>query len=458
MTYQEYVARQRDRFLAELQEFCRFPSISTLPAHAPDVRRCAEWLAGHLQGIGLEHAAVLPTAGHPVVYADWLHAGPGAPTVLIYGHYDVQPVEPLHLWETPPFDPRERDGRLYARGASDNKGQIFTYLKSLEALLRTAGGLPVNVRLLIEGEEEQGSPHLEPFIAAHADLLQASVCLNSDSGFFAPGVPSIAVGLRGLAGLEITVRGAQGDLHSGMYGGTVANPIHALARIVAGLHTPDGRVAVAGFYDRVRELPAAERAEWAALPFSEEAYRAELGVPALYGEPGFNTLERAWARPTLEVNGLWGGHTGEGTKTVLPAEAHAKITCRLVPDQVPEEVLGLVRRHVQQHAPPGVTVTVHAERASARPVLLDRDHPALQAAREALAEAYGRPVPLVRLGWTVPVAEIMQRVLGLGSVLLGFALPGENFHAPNEHFHLENFDGGLRCLGRLWPRLAHWRP
>lgn len=457
MTNHDYIKQNRIRFIAEFREFCSFPSISSLPAHAPDVAACAGWLVRHLQGIGLEHAATLPTGGPPAVYADWLHAGPGAPTVLIYGHYDVQPVEPLDLWETPPFAPAERDGRLFARGASDNKGQVFTYIKSLEACLAAAGRLPVNVKLLIEGEEEVGSPNLERFVAGHAALLGADVCLNSDTGFFAPGVPSIAVGLRGIAALEIRVRAAQGDLHSGMYGGTVANANHALAQILAGLHASNGRVAVAGFYDRVRQLTAAERAEWAALPLDEEAYRAGLGAPALFGEAGFTTLERAWARPTLEVNGMWGGHIGPGSKTIVPAEAYAKLSCRLVPDQVPPEIIAMVREHVAAHTPPGVTVTVTGERSPSWPVLLDRDHPALQAAAAALGEAYGQPALLVRMGWTVPVVEMMRRVLGLETVLLGFGLPGENFHAPNEHFHLENFDGGLRCLGRLWPRLAEWR-
>ncbi|BDG60734.1 dipeptidase [Caldinitratiruptor microaerophilus] len=451
--YETYLREHRDRHLAELKDFLRIPSVSALSAHRPDVERAARWVADAMQAAGLEHVEVLPTGGHPVVYADWLHA-PGRPTALVYGHYDVQPVDPEHLWVTPPFEPDVRDGKLYARGASDDKGQVFLHIKAVETLLRVDGALPLNLRFLVEGEEEIGSRHLPAFVEAHRDRLRADVAVISDTTFFARGVPAITTGLRGLAALEITVRGARGDLHSGLYGGAVQNPLHALVELLAGLRGPDGRIRVEGFYDRVRPVPEEERRQWAALPHDDARLVAELGVPALFGEAGYTTLERLWARPTLELNGVWGGFTGEGTKTVLPAEAHAKITCRLVPDQEPEEILDRLEAHLRTHLPPGVTLEVRREPGGARAVLTPHDHPAVQAARQALREAYGVEPVLVRMGGSIPVAETFATVLGLPVVLLGFGLPEENFHAPNEHFHLENFDGGLRTLCAYWPLLA----
>lgn len=451
--YDAYLQRERERHLAELMDFLRIPSISALSAHRPDIERAAQWVADALARSGLENVKILPTGGHPAVYADWLHA-PGQPVVLVYGHYDVQPVDPEHLWTTPPFEPSVRDGKLYARGASDDKGQVFLHIKAAETLLRVDGRLPVGMKFLIEGEEEVGSRHLPAFIEAHRDLLAADVVVVSDSPFFARGVPAITTGLRGLAALEVTVRGPRSDLHSGLYGGAVQNPLHALCALLASLHAPDGRVAVAGFYDKVRPLTQAEREQWAALPHDDARLQRELGVPSLFGEPGYTTLERQWARPTVELNGVWGGFTGEGTKTVLPAEAHAKITCRLVPDQEPGEILDLVEAHLRAHLPPGVTLEVRREKGSALPVLTPADHPAVRAARQALREAYGKEPVLIRMGGSIPVVETLGRVLGAPVVLLGFGLPDENFHAPDEHFHLENFDGGLRTLCAYWPLLA----
>lgn len=452
--YDQYLSAHRGRHLEELKAFLRFPSVSALSAHKHDMEACAEWLADAMAAAGLQGAAVLRTAGHPVVYAEWRGAGPQAPTALVYGHYDVQPVDPLPLWETPPFEPSERDGKLYARGASDDKGQVFMHIKAVETLLNVDGKLPVNLKFLIEGEEEIGSRHLKEFLEANRELLQADIVVISDTSLYARGVPAITIGLRGLAALEVHLKGARGDLHSGLFGGAVQNALHALVQLLGTLRSPDGRILVAGFYDRVRPISPVEKRQWAELPFDEEQYKAALGVTELFGEPGFTTLERTWARPTLELNGLWGGFTGEGTKTVLPSEAHAKITCRLVPDQEPEEIQRLVEAHLRQHLPPGVTLRVTPEKGGARPIVIAPDHPAIQAAAAALSEAYGRECFFIRGGGSIPVVETFKTLLGLDSVLMGFGLEDENFHAPNEHFHLENFDTGLRALCAYWPRLA----
>lgn len=448
-----YLAQHREAHLEELKEFLRFPSISALSAHKEDMVRTAQWLAAALERAGLENARILPTAGHPAVYAEWLHA-PGAPTALVYGHYDVQPVDPLHLWETPPFEPSIRDGKIYARGAVDDKGQVFAQVKAVEALLRTEGRLPVNLKFLIEGEEEIGSRHLPELLEQHRDLLRADVVVISDTSFFAPDVPAVTVGLRGLVALELTLRGPRRDLHSGVYGGAVQNPLHALVQLLASLRSPDGRILVEGFYDKVRPLSPEEREAWARLPFDPEAFREEVGAPALFGEAGYTPLEQVWARPTLEINGLWGGFTGEGTKTVLPAEAHAKITCRLVPDQDPDEIYERVEAQLRKNLPPGVTLEVRKEKGKGRPVLTPVDHPAVRAAFDALRETYGKePVP-IRSGGSIPIVESFATILGLPAVLMGFGLPNENEHAPNEHWDLAQFDGATRTLARYWHKLA----
>ncbi|MBX6378679.1 MAG: dipeptidase, partial [Clostridia bacterium] len=441
----------------ELASFLRIPSVSALPAHAEDVRRAAEWVAAALREAGLERVAVLPTAGHPVVCGEWMHAE-GAPTALVYGHYDVQPVDPLDEWETPPFEPSFRGGRVYARGASDDKGQVFAHIKAVQGLLALQGRLPVNLRFVIEGEEEIGSPNLADFLRTHPDRARADVAVISDSTMLAPGVPTLCYGLRGLAACQVDVSGPRSDLHSGLYGGVAPNPLHALAELIASLHDDDGRVAVPGFYDDVRPLSQEEREAFAALPFDEAELRATVGAPDLVGEAGYTPLERLWARPTLEVNGAWGGFQGDGTKTVIPARAHAKITCRLVPDQDPGRVLDALEAHLHRRCPRGVVVSVRRFAGSARACLTPVDHPAVQAAARALRRAFGAEPRFVRMGGSIPIVETLHHELGLPVVLMGFALSTENFHAPNEHFHLENFDRALLSLAAFWQELASWRP
>lgn len=449
--YAAYLQEHAERHLTELQDFLRIPSISALSAHRGDIEAAARWLVARLRQSGLTEAEVMETDGLPVVYGSWQGA-PGAPTVLVYGHYDVQPVDPLALWQTPPFAPRVQDGRIYARGACDDKGQVFMHLAAIEALLQTTGRLPVNLKVLIEGEEEVGSPNLAPFLAAHPERFAADVVLISDTGMWQPGVPALCIGVRGLTGLELDLRGAATDMHSGVYGGAVHNPLHALARLLASLHDDQGRVAVAGFYGGVRELSAAERAEMAALGFDAAALQQEVGAPALYGEAGFSVLERIWARPTLEVNGAWGGFQGEGSKTVIPAVAHAKITCRLVPDQDPGQVLDAVHRHLERHCPPGVTLTVRRG-VGARPWLAPTEHPALSAAAAALTETFGQRTVFVRMGGSIPVVEVFAARMGVPIVLMGFGLTGDNVHAPNESFRLDHFYTGMRAICTYLQRL-----
>jgi len=452
MNGDSYFREQRAEHLNQLSAFLRIASISALSAHKADIRQAAQWLAAECKRIGLSGVQVLETGGHPLVYAERMDH-PGKPVALIYGHYDVQPVDPLNLWQTPPFEPSVRDGKIYARGASDDKGQVFMHVKVLEAILEADGQLPFNVKLLIEGEEEIGSANLDRFIAANKELLKADVVVISDTGLYARGVPSLTYGLRGLAALEVRVNGAKGDLHSGLFGGAAPNAAHGLIQLLASLRRADGGVAVQGFYDGVQDLTPEERHSYASLGFDEEAYKRALGVTALPGEPGFSPLERTWARPTLEINGIFGGFQGEGTKTVIPAEAGAKITCRLVPNQDPAQVAGAVEKHLLANCPPGVTVTVTkhgGSPASITPI----DHPAIRAALAALAEAYGTEARFIRGGGSIPVVGTFQRLLGAPSVLMGFGLDDENFHAPNEHFNLENFDAGLRALYSYWYRLA----
>jgi acetylornithine deacetylase/succinyl-diaminopimelate desuccinylase-like protein len=442
-----------DRILAELKEFTAIPSVSTNPSHAADVRAAGTWVAAQLAAAGPLTVRTMPTPGASVVYAEWLGAA-GAPTVLIYGHYDVQPEDPLEQWVSPPFTPTLRDGRLYARGVSDDKGPLLIPIKVAEAFFAIHGRLPINVKFMIEGEEEIGSRHLEAFVAQNKNLLAADVVLSADGAMWRIDEPSLTVANRGLAGLELTLEGPAKDLHSGRHGGSVANPLHAMARLIASLHQPDGRVAVAGFYDRVRELTAAERAEIAALPFNEAAYLAQVGTSMAVGEPGYGTLERQWTRPTLEVNGMWGGYQGPGSKTVVPSVAHAKITCRLVPDQDPEEVEALITRHLERHVPPGTTLTIDAGDHRARPAHIARDHPVLKAAEAALAEVYGVRPLIVRMGGTVPVAEIFQRLMGLDTVYFSFSTGDEDFHAPNEFFRVHRLHEGLAAWAHLWDILG----
>ncbi|MEK5230557.1 dipeptidase [Lysinibacillus sp. FSL K6-0232] len=439
-----YFAEHREAHLEELKEFLRIPSISSLSEHKEDIQHAAKWLAGAFEKLNLENISIMETEGHPVVYADWLHAE-DKPTILFYGHYDVQPVDPLHLWESEPFNPSIRDNKLFARGASDDKGQVFMHLKMIEALFATTGTLPVNVKFIYEGEEEIGSPHLPAFVEQHKEKLAADLILISDTGLYGPGKPAVCYGLRGLTGIQIDIRGAKGDLHSGLYGGGVQNAIHALTEILASFRDEHGTIQVEGFYDKVLPLTEEEREAYRALGFDEEAVKQEVGVQELFGEPGFSYLERTWARPTLEVNGVFGGFSGEGIKTVLPAEAGAKITCRLVPNQEPDEIVTLLKAHVEKHKPAGVEVTI-SEFDKGRPFLTPFDHPFIQAAGRSYEKVYNVPTAYTRGGGSIPIVAAFDEILELPVVLMGFGLSSENFHAPNEHFHLENFDKGLRVL------------
>lgn len=447
-----HLAATAERRLARYVEFLRIPSISGLPEHAPDCRRAAEWLAGELRGAGLEHVEVSETGGHPVVYADWLHAE-GAPTVLLYGHYDVQPVDPLDEWEAAPFEPIVRGGRILARGASDDKSNVTIAVAAVEAALATAGRLPVNLKLVFEGEEESSSVHLDAWLKANRERLAADAALVADGGFFEGNLPAITVGLRGICAAEIHVRGPFQDVHSGSYGGAIENPVNALATIIASLKGPDGRIRIAGFYDDVVPLSGADRAALAALPFDDEAFRAALDVPALVGESGYTTLERRGARPTLDVNGIWGGFQGEGSKTIIPASAHAKVTCRLVANQDPDRVFELLRDQVLRIAPPGVRVEV-VSLGGGRPTLTPIDHPATRAYARALEATFGRPPLYVREGGSIPVAASFESIVGLPVTVMGFPPPDGNFHAPNEWMDLANFEGGIRALVRFFDELA----
>lgn len=448
---ERFIEANRGRFRTELYDFLRIPSISAQPEHAPDMRRAAEWLSGRLRGAGLD-AEILDTPGHPVVLAEWRGAE-GAPTLLVYGHYDVQPPDPLEEWASPPFEPTEREGRIYARGSADDKGQLYMHVKALEALLATHGRLPFNVVVLAEGEEEIGSPNLVPFVVAHRERLAAELVVISDSAMFAEGVPSLLFSLRGLAYFEVHVRGARSDLHSGEFGGAVANPANALARILASLHDGDGRVAVPGFYDDVVSWDDERRRRIAQLPHDDRAFQTELGVPALAGEKGYGTLERLWIRPTCDVNGLLSGYTGEGAKTVLPSRAMAKVSFRLVPEQRPERVKELFEAHVRRVAPPGVTVEIR-ELHGGRPWRARVEGAAFEAASEALEEAFGRRPVLMGAGGSIPIVVEFEEKLGAKALLVGFSLPGCNLHAPNEWLPIENFEKGIGALARLHERLA----
>jgi acetylornithine deacetylase/succinyl-diaminopimelate desuccinylase-like protein len=449
-----YLEQHRARHRDELFDFLRIPSVSAQSNHKADVRRCAEWLQQAMTDAGLE-AKVMETAasGHPVVLGEWRGAGPDAKTILIYGHYDVQPAEPLELWDSPPFEPTVRAGRIYARGSVDDKGQLFLHLKAIEAHTRTNGKLPVNVIVLAEGEEEVGSDHLAPFVQLHASRLACDAVVISDSAMFAPGVPSILTSLRGLAYFQIDVQGPATDLHSGSYGGAVVNPGMVLARIVASLHDANGRIAISGFYDKVRDWDSTARQQLRDLEFQDEPFRLETGAPALGGELGFSTLERIWARPTCEVNGLLSGYTGEGAKTVLPAKAMAKVSCRLVPDQEPAEIEQLFRAHVANATTSGVKIDVKYLHGGS-PWRAEVKGPIYDAARAALKRAFGREPVLTGEGGSIPVVGDFTRVLGAPVLLMGFGLPGENAHAPNEWLSVENFEKGTLAAALLLEEYA----
>ncbi len=451
-----YFETKREEHLNELKEFLRIPSVSALSDHKPDMQTAAAWLADSLTKAGLENVSIDETKGHPVVYADWLHAE-GKPTILVYGHYDVQPVDPLNLWESEPFDPQVRDNKLFARGASDDKGQVYMHVKAIEALFKTEGSLPVNVKFCIEGEEEIGSPNLPEYVLANTEKLSADIIVISDTGMQGPGKPAVCYGLRGLAGVQIEVKGAKSDLHSGLYGGGVQNSIHALVEVLDSFRDAEGTIQVDGFYDNVLPVNEKESGAYAALEFDEDALKKELGVEELFGEKGFTHLERTWVRPTLEINGVFGGFSGEGIKTVLPAEAGAKITCRLVPNQDPDEIVAKLKAHIEKHKPIGVSVEV-TEFDKGKPFITPFDHPAIQAAGRSYEKVYNVPTSYVRGGGSIPIVAAFDEILGLPVVLMGFGLASENFHAPNEHFHLENFDQGLRVIGDYYYEIAQFAP
>lgn len=453
MEYREYLDLHQDRFVEEYLEFLRFPSISALPEHAADVQNAAEWVAGRLRQAGLENAEVMQTGGHPVVYGGWLHA-PGQPTVLIYGHFDVQPVDPLDLWKHPPFEPRLEGDRVSARGASDSKGNLFPTIVALEGLLQTAGRLPVNVKLCYEGQEEIGSPQISDFLARHKGKFACDVAVSSDGGQFDEDQPSLTVALRGICAVQVDITGPARDLHSGSYGGAICNPIHELTVMLAGLHHGDGSIAVPGFYDRVREATAEERAQTAAVPFSEEEFLAETGAPAVFGAPGYTTRERIWHRPTLEINGVWGGYQDAGIKTVLPSRAGAKITCRLVADQDPEEIRLLLIDHLTHAAPAGVKVEVQRLSMDGKPYEIPADNRFNRIAAGILTEDYGKSPLYLRAGGSIPITGCFRDHLGVHTVNFGFGLKDELAHSPNEFFRLSSFRRSQRLYARLLQRMA----
>jgi acetylornithine deacetylase/succinyl-diaminopimelate desuccinylase-like protein len=447
-----YFTSGEGRIRSQLNEFLRIPSVSARSEHNADTARCADWLAGHMRTVGLQ-STIHKTPGHPIVVGEWREAGESAPTVLVYGHYDVQPVEPLELWTSPPFEPTVRDGKLYARGAVDDKGQLFIHVKAAEALLAIRRALPVNLVILAEGEEEVGSDNLTNFVEKHVELLRADAVVISDSSMFAPGQPSILSSLRGIAYFQINVTGPSHDLHSGSYGGAVVNPAMALARILASLHDAKGRIAIKGFYNRVRKWDAKSRAAIRKLRFSDRGFREEAGSPALGGESGYSTLERIWARPTCEVNGLLSGYTSEGAKTVLPAKAMAKVSCRLVPDQDPREIAKLFSAHVKGVAPKGVNVDVQYIHGGA-PWRAELTGSLYDAARRSLTAAFGKEPVIVGEGGSIPVVGDFDRILKAPVLLMGFGLPGENAHAPDEWISIDNFSRGLRAVATLYEELG----
>jgi acetylornithine deacetylase/succinyl-diaminopimelate desuccinylase-like protein len=451
--WQHFLKDNQPRFLDELFDYIRIPSVSSLSEHAGDVQCAAEWVAIRFGKAGIENVEIMPTGGHPVVYGDWLHA-PGMPTVMIYGHFDVQPADPFELWTSPPFEPEIRDGRIYARGASDDKGNSLIPILAVEALLETTRRLPVNVKFFFEGQEEIGSPQLPSFMEENLDKLSSDLVISADGGQVGEDQPGLFIGFKGLGALQIDVVGADRDLHSGLCGGAVPNPIHALAQILESMHDRDGRITVDGFYETVVPLSDEDRRKIAEVPHDDEKYKRWVGVDELFGEAGYTTMERAWARPTLEVNGVWGGFQGEGIKTVLPSEAHAKISCRLVPDQNPGVIVDAIARHVENHTPAGVRVNVTALEGSAPPYLMPADHPGNRIAEEVLTELYGTAPYYVRSGGSLPICSHFRDILGVFSLNFAFALEDEDFHSPNEFFRLASFEKGQRAYVMLLEKLA----
>ena len=449
-----YIESNHERYLAELKELIAIPSVSSQTERKPEMRRTAEWLRNYMTKIGLQNAQILETEGHPVVYADWLSAT-GKPTILVYGHYDVESEDPVSEWKSPPYEATERDGNLYGRGTADDKGQIFIHLKAIEAFLINGGTLPVNIKIIFEGEEEIGSEHLPKFINEHKELLKADIIVISDTDIFAKDVPSITYGLRGLSYMEVEVTGPNTDLHSGSFGGSLHNPIQALTEMIAFLHDKNGRITVKGMYDDVRPLTKAERAAFKKLPWSDRKYAKSLGLNQLYGEKGFTTLERLWARPTLECNGIWGGYTGEGAKTVLPSKAFAKISMRIVPDQSSAKIAKLFEKHIKNNAPKTVQVKVR-DLHGGEPAITPLDSPGVQAAVVALEKGFGKKPLYQRDGGSIPIVVDFKKLLGIDSVLLGFGLPDENAHAPNEFINLDNFFSGIKTTAHYYQEFPNF--
>jgi len=445
----EFVQQNEKRFLDELFELLRIPSVSTLPEHKQDVARAAQFVASSLEAAGLEHVEVIKTSGHPLVYADWLHA-PGKPTVICYGHYDVQPPDPLELWESPPFEPTVRNGNIYARGACDDKGQMYMHVKAMEALLGTNGGkLPLNVKFLVEGEEEVGGESITDYVPAHKDKLKADVALVSDTELFADGVPTLCVGLRGLIYTEIEAQGPARDLHSGMFGGAAPNAVYGLIELLSKAKDADGRIQIPGMYDDVTPPDKSEVESWRELPFSESEFlENDVGATALTGEPDQSVLARLWARPTFEVHGIAGGFTGAGAKTVIPAKAVAKVSMRLVPDQDPEKILAAYKKWVEDNTPKGIRTSVRV--LSANPAnSVNPNHPAMATAASAFSDVMGRPTVFMRAGGSIPIVGEFARYLGIPTVLMGFGLPDDGLHSPNEKYRISNYYLGIRTVAHF---------
>ena len=449
---ERFLSETAERRLEAYKALLRIPSISGIPAHAPDCRAAAEFIAQDYRKAGMEHVEISETGGHPVVYADWLHAH-GKPTVLVYAHYDVQPVDPEDLWDSPPFVPVVKDGKMLARGSSDCKCHVAMHARAIEALMATRKALPVNLKLVIEGEEESSSLHLDAWLEANKDRLKADFAVISDTSFFEGNLPAITVALRGIVSFQIDVYGSKIDLHSGVYGGAVNNPINALCQIVAALKGTDGRIKVPGFYDDVVPLTERDRKAFADLPFDQEAYRESIGVPAFFGEPGYSILEQEGARPTLDVNGIWGGFEGEGAKTIIPAHAHAKITSRIVSNQNPERIFELISAYVAEIAPKSIRYEIK-RLGDGGPSLTPIDYPPTQAAARALEATFGNAPLYIREGGSVPVCASFESILGLKTVLLGFAPADGQFHAPNEWMWMSNFETGIRTIARYWDEIA----
>ena len=451
----DYYQTHRDRFLDELKTLLKIPSISTLPEHKADVRRAAEFVANELRLMGMRGVEIIEGGANqnPLVYAEWLEA-PGKPTLLLYGHYDVQPPDPLEEWVSPPFEPTIRNENIYARGAVDDKGQTYLLLKAVEGFLRTEGKLPINVKFLIEGEEEVGGEHIEEYVEKHPERLKADAALVCDTEMFAPELPTLTTGLRGLVYTEVEARGAAHDLHSGMYGGAAPNPFQALAEIVTGLKGPDGKIRIPGFYRRVKKPSREELDAWRRLPFKEyEFLKKEVGSTVLVGEKGIPVLERLWARPTLEVHGIRGGFTGEGAKTVIPAVATAKVSMRLVPDMDPREVFRQFTAYVKKLTPKGIRTTVRLL-SSAPASVVSTESPYIAAAAEAMEQVFKKKTVYMRSGGSIPIVGLFSKHLGIPSVMMGFGLPDDNLHAPNEKFHLPNFYRGIEAVGRYFELLG----